>query len=491
MRITLDDNEIKAPKSKPIKQDVIQKKLKTKKNKIKKDSPKIKKITKIIFIIAGILLTIFLSYAGYIVYKAYKTGIEIGLKLNASDLISQETATLAKDSTGTYTNILIVGIDTRETGNLLNTDTIILVSYNHNTNNVIMMSIPRDFHVQANPDVYWFTRINAVYSNYQQQGEEEGLLRLRDVVTEVTGQEIQYHAMIDYNGFIELIDFLGGIDVNVENSFIDYMYPADSGGYKTVSFEEGPQTMDGETALEYARSRHSMNNNEGSDFARARRQQNVINAVLNKIISNSLLDPQSIMSLFNVIQDNLKASEFTIDDIKAGINEVNKLQESGNIFSLILDPTAGANKLITSKNVVSTGAYAIGPIDGLGNYEDIQEYIQYVWNDPQLYEEDPTIRIYNTGLGYTETREKYSAFIEQFPYLRVLYMGTLYNNKQNTVSYINSDEGYIYSLQSINKYLNADSTEKPEYITTSLNGEDITILYGEQIISTNNTQETE
>jgi LCP family protein required for cell wall assembly len=505
MRITLDDSEInKSTIRKPQGLKSNRKKENTQKihlNRMKPPKPikrergkvssnGVKKATKIIFTVVAVLFTVFLSYGGYLVYKTYKAGKQIGLNLRPSDVISREIPTLKKDSTGTYTNALIVGIDTRETGNLLNTDSIILASYNHKTNDIIMMSIPRDLHVEIDPGTEWYRRINSVYSTYEQKGEGEGLERLREVVTEVTGHEIQYHAMIDYKGFVELIDTLGGVEVNVEKSFTDYAYP-DGFGYKTVSFQEGPQVMDGETALEYSRSRHSMQNNEGSDFARARRQQNVLTAVTDKVISSSLLDPQSLMNLFNVVQDNVKISEFTLNDIEAGITELKKFQEDGEAYSFVLDPSAVAGQLLTSQNVVNTGAYAIGPIDGLGNYEDIQEYINHIWQDPKLYEENPVIRIYNTGLGYNETREKYLELTENLPYLKIYYAGTLYGDKEGTVTYINATEGFTNSLKSINRYINPASTEQPEYITTRLNGEDITILFGKEIVSNGDSPDTE
>jgi hypothetical protein len=187
------------------------------------------------------------------------------------------------------------------------------------------------------------------------------------------------------------------------------------------------------------------------------------------------------MSLFNVIQDNVKISEFTIKDIEAGLIELKKFQEDGETYSFVLDPTAGAGKLVTSQNVVNTEAYAIGPVKGLGQYQDIQEYIKHVWSNPKLYEENPIIRVYDTGLGYTEAREKYLDLTKQFPYLKIYYAGTLYNDKELTISYINnSEKNYDHSLKTVNEYIKPDSTQKPEYITTKLNGEDITILYGIQ-----------
>ncbi|MCD4811115.1 LCP family protein [bacterium] len=472
MRITLDDSKIKQPR------DV--RKI-TKQLDPLKPPPTVKqKITKVLIIIIALIVTAAISYAGYFVYKAYKTGTAIGLKFRPNDIIAQNTPELKKDSTGKYTNILVVGVDTRENGNLLNTDSLILISYNYDTQDITMTSIPRDLHVQIKPDVIWFSRINSVYSTFEQKAEDLGMPRLCEVVTEVTGQEIQYNAMIDYKGFVELIDALGGIDVNIENSFTDYMYP-DNFGYKTVRFVEGVQHMDGATALEYARSRHSMQNHEGSDFARAKRQQIVISSITEKIMSGSLLDPRALMNLFNVVQDNIQISEFTLDDIEVGVDLLTKFKDTGNSYSFILDPSAGAGKLLTSQNVINTGAYAIGPINGLGNYEDIHEYMGLLQNNPQLYKENPVIKIYNTGLGYNETSQKYYDLVEQFPYLKIGYMGTLYNDKDGTTIYINNDNDFSHSLDSINQYLEANNITKPEYLTTTLNAEDITILFGQEV----------
>ncbi len=480
MRITLDDSDLK----KPINKKSIRKvspgnhRVRNKDNN-KKSEFSIKKVTKIIFSITGVLFAVFLAYGGYMLYKTYKAGTMIGFNFRPSDVISQELPTLKTNSTGKYTNALLVGIDTRETGDLLNTDSIMLVSYNHDTKEIILLSIPRDFHVQINPDKEWYNRINSVYSTYKEQGEDESLLRLRDVVTEITGQEIQYHGMIDYNGFIELIDTLGGIEINVENSFTDYRFP-DGNGYKTVSFTEGPQTMNGKTALEYSRSRHSLQNGEGSDFARARRQQKVISALTSKLTSTSLLDPQSLMNVFNVIQDNVKISDFNLNEVEAGITELKEFKEKGEIYSFVLDPNAGAGKLVSTLSLES-GAYAIGPVDGLGNYADIKEYIGNVLDSPPLYEEDPIVRVYNTGLGYNPTLEEYNKLVAEFPYLKIYYAGTLYNDKEGVVTYINAEEAFQNSFESINEFIKPDSKEKPEYITSRLNAEDITILYGKQL----------
>ncbi len=443
---------------------------------------KAKKKVKILPLIIGIVLVCVISVAGYFIYKGYMVSKDIGFNFSPGSILQPEKEPeLKKDSTGKYTNVMLVGIDTRETGNLMNTDTIIIASYNYETNNVVMISIPRDFHVQVDPNKYWFNRINSVYSVNEQKEKDSGLDALKEVVQEVTDIEIQYYAMIDYNGFVDLIDAVGGVYVNVENSFTDYMYPKGT-KYETVSFKEGPQLMDGTTALKYSRSRHSMQNNEGSDFARARRQQNVILAFKDTVLSSeTLLNPKKIMDLMSAIQNNLKISEFTLDDIQAGVNILEKYSESqGKSYSFVLDPSSGNFTLITSENVVNTGAYAIGPIAGLGEYDEIKEYVSYILKEPDIYSQNPSIYVYNTGLGYQDTYKKAEELRKEYKYLNIKFLGTIYSDKENTYVYSNSEEDLTNIVSKFAQYLNTTNTSKPEYITTKLRGEDISILMGKE-----------
>lgn len=442
-----------------------------------------KKKKKVVFIIILILVFILTAVGGFFGYKALKAMGDVGFKFNASDILNKkEEPTLKKDSTGKYTNVLIIGIDTRETYKLLNTDTIMLASYNYETNNVVLLSVPRDFHVQL-PDKYWFQKINSIYSYAGGEDEREGLDALKGTVETVTNQEIQYYAMVDLKGFIQIIDAVGGVTVNVENSFTDYMYP-DGLKYQTVKFVAGPQTMDGETALKYSRSRHSSQNGEGSDFARARRQQKVIIALKDKLLSSeTLLSPTKILDLMSAVQSNLQVSEFTTDEIQAGVDLLKSFQEqNGQIYSFVLDPSAGNYTLITSKDIVSSGAYAIGPILGLGEYEDIHEYISLIMNYPAFYEQDPSVYVYDSGLGAEATKAKVKEMKDQFPYTNIKYMGTLFSDKEGIYVYCTKEDSEkIYSRNELAKFLNTQNTTVPEFITSPANGHDITILFGKEV----------
>jgi LCP family protein required for cell wall assembly len=444
-----------------------------------KKKPNWKKITiiSIIVLIAGLLL-----YGGYRLYKITK---DIGFKLKPSDLVAQEKdPELKKDSTGKYTNVLLVGIDTRSAGgSLLNTDSIIFASFNYETKDITLVSIPRDFYVSL-PDEFWFKKINSFYGYGEGLEEGGGLPMLQTKVEELLNQEIQYYAMIDLKGFEELIDALGGVYINVENSFTDYMYPAENDvDYQTVSFTAGPQTMDGATALKYARSRHSMDNGEGSDFARARRQQKVIEAVKKEVFdSGNYTNPQVLLDLINTVSENLTISEFTLEDIKAVLDISNNLQDGeGEIFSFVLDPNAGNGKIVTSKNVTTTNAYAIGPVLGLGQYTDIHDYVNKVLNNPGFYEEDASIYIYDTGLGYQNTYTKVLEIQELYPYSNIRFTGSLYYDKEGIIVYEHESGSKPETLSAFSTYLETELITQPEYITTNLNGEDISIFFGKPI----------
>ncbi len=435
-----------------------------------------------------IFLVLVIGSGLYFGYKGYMTGKGIGLNLSPSDLIGkQKEPELKKDSTGVYTNILIVGIDTRTKLKTLNTDVIIVASYNHKTKDVVMISIPRDFCTKVNPSKTSYGKINSAYSIYEAKEKGSGLEGLKGIVEEITGMEIQYYAMINFNGFVELVDAVGGLYINVENSFTDYKYPAEQGyGTQTISFKAGPQLMDGDTALKYARSRQSQQNSEGSDYARAKRQHKVIDAFIKKVLSTeTLLNPSKLMSLLSSVQDNIKISEFTIDDIQAGVNILKSLSgenSTSSTYSFVLDPTLGNYSLIGPQT--SCGEYDIGPKEGLGRYTKIKEYISLALNYPALYSENPSIYSYDTGLGYQNTKTKTDELKTKFKYLNIRFQGTKFNDKEGVYIYSNTTDKFSKSVDILASYLKITNKVKPEYLTTATGG-DISILFGKEIIQDN------
>ena len=213
------------------------------------------------------------------------------------------------DSTGGRTNFLILGIrgeNTPEVPDL--TDTIIVASYSHKQEQLTLLSIPRDLWVNSLK-----TKINAVYHYGQERQPSIGFQLSNAAILETTGLPIHYNLVVDFQAFTDIINLLEGVEINVPNSFTDDQFPIPgkenvyptSGRYQTVEFQTGPQTMDGEIALNYIRSRHA-EGDEGTDIARSRRQQLIIKAIQQKILTlDFLLNQQNRDDLLQIIQTHI------------------------------------------------------------------------------------------------------------------------------------------------------------------------------------------
>ena len=172
-------------------------------------------------------------------------------------------------SLGERVNILLMGVDRRPEEKMddpVRTDTMMVVSIDPNTHTASMLGIPRDLWVPIplpNNGVL-HDRINTANVYGVMRNLPGGGAQLaKDTVSYNLGVKIHYFLMIDFQGFRNIIDALGGIDVYLDKPLVDYEYPTDNYGYMTVSIPAGNQHLDGERALQYARSRHS-----DSDFGR-------------------------------------------------------------------------------------------------------------------------------------------------------------------------------------------------------------------------------
>ncbi len=175
-------------------------------------------------------------------------------------------------------NLLVAGIDRRPAGGDQNTDVVILVHIDLIDKRVAAISIPRDLWVDI-PGVGQ-DKINSAYNHAiitSPNNSAAGIAKLRDTVETVFGVPIDGYVLFDFNGFKSVVDELGGVDINVPAKLVDTEYPTEDYGVKTVIFEAGEQHMDGETALEYVRTRHA-----DSDDGRRNRQEQVMLALFAK-----------------------------------------------------------------------------------------------------------------------------------------------------------------------------------------------------------------
>lgn len=189
-------------------------------------------------------------------------------------------------------NLLFLGIAGADHEGPNLSDSIIVLSYNLKNNSLITISVPRDIWSEALQD-----KINSAYAYGEAKKKGGGFILAKAEVETIIGQPIHYAMATNFDQFEELIDFIGGIEVNVEKSFVDNEFPITGkendqcGGddpefkcrYKTISFDKGVKTMDGQTALNFVRSRHA-EGSEGTDFAREKRQQKVLDSIKNELI---------------------------------------------------------------------------------------------------------------------------------------------------------------------------------------------------------------
>lgn len=222
-------------------------------------------------------------------------------------------AILAPDGSGPQQNewvgtdritILLLGIDQRpdERGKPTRSDTIMLLTVNPANNTSGLLSIPRDLWVPI--PGHDSNKINTAHFFGELEEEGKGPELVRKTVEHNFGVKVNYFARVDFEGFEQLIDAIGGITVDVRRPIKDDEYPDDQYGIIRIYLPAGVQQMDGPTALQFARSRHSE-----SDFGRIRRQQEVMLAARNRALQVAMIP--KIPQLVGIV------SEAVVTDIPA------------------------------------------------------------------------------------------------------------------------------------------------------------------------------
>lgn len=267
-------------------------------------------------------------------------------------------------------NFLLMGIGgTGHEGALL-TDTMMLGSVKLSSHEAALISIPRDLLVKIPDNGYQRINHASAYGDINDYPGGGSALAAQ-TVGEVFDVPIDYWLRIDFNGFKTVIDELGGVDVYVERAFTDNEYPTQDFGVKTISFEAGVEHMDGERALEFARSRHG-NNGEGSDFARSKRQQKIIAAVKDNILNwKTLTNPNRVYRIYdevsNHIQTNIGAAQ--LPEFVGLLRDI----DFDNIRHHIIDDSPGG---LLKPIITEEGAQVLVPKSGdLGELEDFAQNI--------------------------------------------------------------------------------------------------------------------
>ena len=356
------------------------------------------------WIIVGLLGVVLI---GLIVFYINYNKIVVKPNKAKEDITLIPTATPTPDPLAPYSILLLgYGGGKHEGGTL--TDSIMVAKINPKNETINLISVPRDLWVSIpiNNEEVVSKKINEAFSigsddkkypnkKIEFTGEAGGGEMVKEVIGQILGFKIDYFASIDFDGFVKIIDILGGIDINVPYYWEDTKYPLetninDSCGkteeeitaltatmsgekledqfmcrYETLKFEKGQNHLDGITALKYTRSRHSKTN--GGDFNRAERQKQIITATRDKVINIGFVT--KIIPTINTLTRHIKTD---IDISKMGefvskFGEISKYK----INSIAL---TDQNVLMNSKSDI--GQFILIPKAGENNWEEIHLFIE-------------------------------------------------------------------------------------------------------------------
>jgi LCP family protein required for cell wall assembly len=195
--------------------------------------------------------------------------------------------------------IALLGIDSLETKGAYRTDAIMILAVDRSDKTAALISFPRDLYVYI--PAYGMQRINVAYLQGQELGYTGGRFGLfRDTMKYNFGLRVDHYALINFQGFKDMVDRLDGIDVNVAKKLTDYRQ-----GYGNYTIEAGMRHMDGSTALWYSRARYTT-----SDFDRGRRQQEVIVAIARRLLDLRVL--ANLPGFFQILSQYVE-SDLTLD----------------------------------------------------------------------------------------------------------------------------------------------------------------------------------
>jgi LCP family protein required for cell wall assembly len=260
------------------------------------------------------------------------------------------------------------------------------------------------------PDLNEHNRINAAHllgdaENYPGGGPALA----KKTVQYLLGIPIHYYVRINFAGFEQIVDMLGGITINVESAIHDEEYPDANYGYMTVDIPAGVQKMDGKTALQYARVRHT-----DSDFYRARRQQQVIRAILDKALSLNI-PLTNVPNLLRTMGDSVD-TDLSLGEIETLARLAREIQPE-NLRSAVIDES------MTTGDVTPQGWQVL-----IGDQEKIRQLVKELFPPAvsavkptsapvdMLIEEAAKIEVQN-GTTTAEIAERTASYLSKQGYL--------------------------------------------------------------------------
>lgn len=217
--------------------------------------------------------------------------------------------------------VLLIGVDRRDDPDEgVRSDTLILVRVDPQKRTASMLSIPRDSVVPI-PRLGWakintaygygYANATALYGDGAEPSAAGGALAA-EAVEQFLGVTVDYIAQVDFRGFEQLVDSVGGVLIDVPAPVLDAEYPTENYGVERIYIPAGLQVLDGRTALIYARTRHG-----SSDFDRSKRQQQVLRALFDQVRARGLLANAALLPRWiEVISQHVRTT-LPVSDLQA------------------------------------------------------------------------------------------------------------------------------------------------------------------------------
>lgn len=277
------------------------------------------------------------------------------------------------------------------------TDTILIASIDPVNKKAALLSIPRDLWVT--PEGFGGMKINAVYANakYAAQArkandadaEKAGFNAIEKEIQEDIGIPIHYHTMIDFAGFVQAINTVGGVDINVDANGVVYETLWDGLTRKnyTLDVKAGQQHFDGQRALYYARSRYT---SPRGDFDRTERQRKLIFALKEKVLSlGTFGNPVKISQLIDAFGDHVQSNMSTGEVMR--LYDISKNIGANEVVSVGL--ADAPNNYVQTDNI--NGISLVRPRAGIDDFSEIQSYIRNALKDGFIANENASVAVYN------------------------------------------------------------------------------------------------
>jgi len=289
-------------------------------------------------------------------------------------------------------NFLLLGAPGRGNDAPDLTDTILLARLDSVKNKIYLFSLPRDLLVKI-PDSENYTKFNALYAfnksrtflqkfnpvdstekNNATTETAGNLEKVRDEfdslikkTQDITGLTIDHYIFVDLQTVQQLVDIFGGVNVLVQKDILDTAFPGPNHSFQTFTIKSGWRYLDGATALKYMRSRHSA----AGDFDRTARQQEILQALKQKILALNFWDVGKFMEIYNTLSSNIK-SDLNLWQIKDYWGKIKNIPGENVIKTELNNQNLLINRQI---DLGGERAAVVQPKAGVENYEEIKKYI--------------------------------------------------------------------------------------------------------------------